>query len=60
MTYVCWSVHQRGRCEEINITVTAVCNTQEQWEPSIDDICAEYTGITLESCPELIVMVHKY
>ena len=46
--YVCWSVHQRGRCEEVNIT--AVCNKQGQWDPSTDDICAESTGITFESC----------
>ena len=39
--YVCWSVHQRGRCEEVN--VTAICNKQGQWDPSTDDICAEST-----------------
>ena len=44
MTYICWSVHQRGRCEEVNIT--AVCNKQGQWDPSIDDICA---GITFDN-----------
>ena len=44
VTYVCWNVHQRGRCDEDNVTCTAVCNKQGHWEPSTDDICAEPTG----------------
>ena len=42
LMYVCWKIHQRGRCEEVNIT--AVCNQQGHWEPSTDKICAESTG----------------
>ena len=39
--YVCWNIHQRGRCE---YNVTAVCNNQGHWEPSTEDICAESIG----------------
>ena len=43
--YTYWNIYRSGhqsQCEEVN--VTAVCNKQGYWEPSIEDICGEPTG----------------
>ena len=56
VTYVCWNVHQRGRCDDVN--VTAVCNKQGYWEPNTDDICAESTGEFLHSNHSLSSFSH--
>ena len=41
LTVACWTADHSG-CNKVN--VTAVCNKQGHWEPSIDNICGEPTG----------------